>query len=58
MRGERAEERERKEKEEKTKEGEDNRSKESGRRVGDLGWWRGSSEVRRKSEEVGTRVFS
>ena len=43
-----------KEGKEKTKERKKNRSKESSRRMGDLGWEGESSKVRGKDEEVGS----
>ena len=56
----RKERRERKEmrKEEKIEKREDNWNKESGRRVGNLGWRRWRSKIRRESEEVGFKMIS
>ena len=42
----------RKEKEEKTKKEKNNESKEGSRRIGDLGWERGSKKVWRKDQEI------
>jgi len=55
--GGREKERRKKEKEE-TEKGEDNGSKESSRRVGNMGRGRGSSKVRSGSKEVGAREVS
>ena len=56
-REEKRRERTKKKRKEETKEGEDNRSKESSREVGDLGQRR-SSKVRRESKKAGTRNIS
>jgi len=55
--GDREKER-RKEEEEETEKGEDNESKESSRKVGNMGQGRGSSKVRSGGKEVGAREVS
>ena len=45
-------------KKEKTKGRKDNRCKESGGRMGDLGWGKRGSKVRGRSEKAGSRKIS
>ena len=37
---------------EETKEGKDDRSKESSRKIGNIGWWWWSGKIRGRSEEI------
>ena len=49
---------ERKKRKKPKKKGEDNEDKEGSRKMGDLGWRRGSSKVRRRGKKAGVRMFS